>query len=357
MYCCENCFSDSELQAIVRSGSIKGDCDLCESQNVHICQLENNNILQESFENLIDLYSPIEILENDALVSNPLYLKTILKDYWNIFAIDENKVDVFLKTLFCDKYRDQPELFDDYVFLPGMNDEQICKKYSLLGNSQWGDFVTEIKERNRFHTNIINKNVLKNLFQASCKKYKKGEIFYRARIWKSDKKFICDDMWAPPPYKASAGRANPEGISCLYLANSVDTALHEIRARVHDRASVAKFKLKSDIEVVDLAAIDKISPFQEIDINLLAYNYIHLKHISSDISKPLRRHDSPLDYLPTQYISDFIKSEGFSGIEYKSTMFFNGLNLAIFDQSLFECVDVKAYDINSIEYKYNKVEG
>ncbi len=162
-------------------------------------------------------------------------------------------------------------------------------------------------------------------------------------------------MGAPPARKASAGRANPEGISCLYLADSLDTTLHETRASVYDYISVGKFKLLQDIEVVNLAAIDKVSPFQEIDISLLAINQPHLKKIGNEISKPLRRHDSILDYLPTQYISDYIKSEGFAGIEYKSTMCKDGVNFAIFDEALLECIEIEEYDIESLSYKYNQV--
>jgi len=114
--------------------------------------------------------------------------------------------------------------------------------------------------------------------------------------------------------------------------------------------------LLQDIEVVNLAAIDKISPFQEIDCNLLAINLPHLRKIAYDISKPLRKHDSTLDYLPTQYISDYIKSEGFAGIEYKSTMCKKGVNFAVFDESLFECIGTESYDIESLTYGYSLLE-
>ena len=80
-----------------------------------------------------------------------------------------------------------------------------------------------------------------------------------------------------------------------------------------------------------------------------------MEKIGSEIAKPLRRHDSALDYLPTQYISDFIKSEGFAGIEYKSTMCKDGINFAIFDEKLFECVETKSYDINELTYDYSEI--
>ncbi|MFQ9061839.1 MAG: RES domain-containing protein [Oscillospiraceae bacterium] len=61
-------------------------------------------------------------------------------------------------------------------------------------------------------------------------------------------------MSAPPAGKSSEGRANARGITCLYVANDVDTTLHEVRAGVFDFVCVGAFRLKEDITVVDLAS-------------------------------------------------------------------------------------------------------
>ncbi len=102
---------------------------------------------------------------------------------------------------------------------------------------------------------------MKTILKAAYKKYKAGKEFYRARIWDKGKGFDKSEMGAPPAEEATAGHANTDGISFLYLADSVDTTLHEIRADVYDSATVAKFRSNKDIKVVNLAAIDKISPF------------------------------------------------------------------------------------------------
>ena len=83
--------------------------------------------------------------------------------------------------------------------------------------------------------------------------------------------------------------------------------LYEIRAGAYDYVTVGEFVLQKDIEVVNLSDIDKLSPFIVPDINLIAANIVHLNNISADIARPLRRHDSSLDYLPTQYICDYHK--------------------------------------------------
>ena len=71
----------------------------------------------------------------------------------------------------------------------------------------------------------------------------------------------------------------------------------------------------------------------------------------------MRRSDSALDYIPTQYITDFVKSithnevAEYAGIEYKSVMHENGYNLAIFNPELFECIDTEIYKIDMIDYR------
>ena len=79
------------------------------------------------------------------------------------------------------------------------------------------------------------------------------------------------------------------------------------------------------------------------------------------MGKTMRRSDSVLDYLPTQYITDFIQSISYEdgpeydGIEYRSTLHPAGYNLAIFNPDLFECVSVSVYDIEKLQYTSKKV--
>ncbi|MGY1574350.1 RES domain-containing protein [Faecalibacterium duncaniae] len=79
------------------------------------------------------------------------------------------------------------------------------------------------------------------------------------------------------------------------------------------------------------------------------------------MSKSLRRSDSTLDYVPTQYIVDFIKSiehngtREYAGVEYSSTTNPDGYNLAIFEPELFECIAVDVYNIEELHYKAKKI--
>lgn len=348
MYCCENCFKDRELKSIVKQSQKKSDCDFCSSKDVFVVELEYNEDIRSNFEELLDVYDfVIDKGEQEQFDARPI--ENILVEDWNVFNFSGETVRRFISCLFPEKDFGIP------FAITRKFENSFLDKYSLLGCYEWEDFVKEIKQVNRFHTHKINEDILRKLVKAICKQYKKGQEFFRARIWSETEGYTIDKMGAPPFEKASAGRVSAEGIRCLYLADSIETTLHETRAGMHDRASVATFRLQQDIEVIDLAALDSISPFAGIDMTMLAINMRHLRMISADISKPLRKHDSNLDYVPTQFICDFIKSEGFSGVEYNSVMHKNGINLAIFDERLFQCVDVKHYDITTIDYGHEPI--
>jgi len=163
--------------------------------------------------------------------------------------------------------------------------------------------------------------------------------------------FICDEMGAPPEGYRTAGRVNPEGIAVLYLSSDSDTVLSEVRASTFDFVTVGEFSSKKEISVANLSAISLTSPFRFADIEIYAANRNIFNEISEEISKPLRRNDSHLEYLPTQYIVEFIKSRGFDGVEFASTLNDGGYNIAIFDETLFECIDVDTVEISKIQYE------
>ena len=93
------------------------------------------------------------------------------------------------------------------------------------------------------------------------------------------------------------------------------------------------------------------------------FDYVVKRYIDDPSSKnhgqlisEIRRNDSSLEYLPTQFITEFIKSKGYAGVSYTSTMGTSGTNIAVFDESLFECKSVHVVEISSIEYSYSEVK-
>ena len=90
----------------------------------------------------------------------------------------------------------------------------------------------EIKTMSKYvrmnHPICVIRNPAAGSFVKNLKDFVDGtkegrRIFYRARVCLDEVGFPKLKMGAPPANLATAGRVNPEGISVLYLANSVRT--------------------------------------------------------------------------------------------------------------------------------------
>ena len=161
-------------------------------------------------------------------------------------------------------------------------------------------------------------------------------------------------MGSPPPEKSVAGRANPIGISYLYAASDKDTAIAELRPHKQHSITVVTISVDSSIKLADLRSPKlSISPFRFIGENLSEnVNNIHfLEHLSAELVKPVLPKDSNLEYLTTQYLCELIKSCGFDGIIYKSSVG-RGDNYAFFSSDKLVFKSVKMSQIESIKYDF-----
>lgn len=357
MICCENCFNDLEIKEIIKSLDNLGNCDICGAKEKYIYDTNVNSDLKEMLNSLIDVYTVADEIENYPIAKRKM-LKDELVDRWNIFNISSEKVYDVIKEICKDKYFDNPDIFDKPVGIAQITIENYLRENSIFATNELSDFKNEIQKQNRYHVKGINKKVLNIYFSYLEKEYKAGEKLYRGRISKRSG-YGIKEMGAPPYEGATAGRINSQGIRCLYLADTEDTAICEIRAKAYDYVTIGTFVLNKDINVIDMSRVNSISPFAEnIDITQYAVNKIHLDEIAKEITKPLRGEESVLDYIPTQYICEFIKSLGYDGIKYKSTMNekCDGYNIAILNENLINCLDLeKSVDERPIECINTKV--
>ena len=359
MIFCEHCFRDKEIASIISavSASNLGECPVCHHKDSHLYDTFSHNELSPYFEELLNIYVPSSELPNTYPKADTLPLIDEIQDRWRIFAdIPQEQIYKILTSICSEMVVNAPELFEGTVGIPELYDRTYLMDHALLKNNNWDVFVDEIKTQNRYHSKQINFDILEKYCSFIRKTYKAGNVFYRARISERSG-FPVNEMSAPPAGESTEGRANAKGITCLYLANDVETTLHEVRAGVFDFVSVGTFLLKKDITVVNLRAIADISPFVEgLEYLDHAINKQYLEKLNKEMSKSLRRSDSTLDYVPTQYITDFIKSiehngsQEYDGIEYNSTTNPGGYNLAIFNPDLFECISVEVRDIEKLQY-------
>lgn len=345
MYCCPNCFWDSEVKSyVVAYSTQKGNCNFCDAQNTELIIPSELYIF---FQSLISIYQPTSL---GGLVLH----ECLARDWENLFRIeDSSKIKQLLESICGEELEANPLLMKtlvDFLYV----DE-------LVGNQEinWDIFVREIKFKNRFFIeNKINLSLLEQLFRRHEKPYKKGKVFHRARICDGEQMFGKGKMGKPPVDKSTAGRANPKGISYLYLSNDWETTLYETRASLYDYVTIAEFKIKEDINVLNLRDTTKISPFTlDDDIGEYLKHKKYLSKLEKELSKPIRRQDSELDYLPTQYLCEFIKSIGFDGVEFRSSLNPDGYNLAIFNDDNFECVKTTLHEVKSVKFTSKKIQS
>lgn len=360
MNCCKFCFKDSQISSIIKSYNNIGNCDICNKKEVPIVDINDASEIKNYIQDFIDTYEYIGDTLDKRTEKNAKDLLSILVDDWNIFNLNKDQLKLLLFSFFPEweiegkldtskKY-----LIKDFFDITFKNENEIIKK------SSWQKFVKEIKFENRFHSKKFNTEAFINILNSLSTNFKQGKFLYRGRIWEINKPFTIDEMGPPPTKYTKNGRVNSEGIQILYLGDSEKTVKYEIRSHLNDRITIGKFVSLKDLNIIDLTKIGEISPFFTEDIQsftkYLALNKLNLNDIEEHISKPHKRTDNNLDYLPTQYIADLIKSQScFDGIKFKSTLFTNGFNIAVFNPSVFQCIAVSNIEINSIEYNSTNI--
>lgn len=181
---------------------------------------------------------------------------------------------------------------------------------------------------------------------------KRGDRLYRARILPNVvTKYKKKEMGCPPPELATAGRANPAGISYLYLSADERTTYYEVRASYLDRLSIGTFKVERDLRIVDFDTKVSLYFVYTDGENLVSaiVGKLILDEISRDMSRPIRRYDSEQEYIPTQMICEYCKLiVGADGVSFKSSVYDSGRNYVIFDKDNAKCTKVVNREIKSL---------
>ena len=345
MNCCIKCFESAYLKSIIGTSNHIGTCDYSKTKRINLYNISNLTY----FGNILSLY----VIDTER--GKPIEEQLILdfpKEFLSQHLIEAKAVKQLILDIVDNIIEEEKEDYKDILNSPVQlkykknNDNKTTNEELSLS---WEKFTKEIKTINRFHlTNKPDLEKLRTLFGYYEHNILKGKKYFRARI--SDKKgFPKKYMGNPPSLLTKSGRANPEGISYLYLANNIETTLFEVRAGLKDFVSVGTFKLKENITVVNLNSYDV---FRLAESELLEDAILHqsfIDKLDEELSKPRRRSDSELDYLPTQYLSELIKSMGCDGIEFRSSLNPEGYNLAIFNPDKFICTNVKVYDVDEIK--------
>jgi hypothetical protein len=352
MLCCVDCFNDSYLKKIIQEEGQLGNCDYCESKSKYCIHPED---LADYFRPLVDLYTPVEDFMplHDLKEGHGEFIWEKLQDDWDVFAFyDYEKQEDLLNEMF--PMEDPKEGIP--MFLSSLVERQ-CEYWgsedevSNKMESRWREFSKELKYSNRFFPQKqFDLEWLSDLFSFFEFSIYPNSYLYRARILKEGKKFPPAKMGMPPIQKTKNSRANPKGIPYLYLTSDHETAISETRPPLKANITVGTFKVIEPIRIIDLRSPRIESPFRLGDSLEYLINHLgFLRILGTELSKPVDPIAEELQYLPSQYLCEFIKNEEYDGVAYKSSIA-DGFNIALFTDTKVKCTRTKMYHVKKVKY-------
>ncbi|MBH0001811.1 RES family NAD+ phosphorylase [Pseudoalteromonas sp. SWYJZ12] len=229
-------------------------------------------------------------------------------------------------------------------------------------------FSCSVRNKSRYILDEDAQNFLQGI-KDTCKSrvevIKPNSEMWRAQMGHDRLKLLQDDVHVddilipypekrmrPLPDSASEGRANPKGIPCLYVASQKETAMSEIRPWLGSIISVARFTNSKELRVIDfsrhhtnklpiyLSEPDEAKRIEAVWTNL-----------DKAFSQPVTNSDQKSDYAPTQIIAELVKSLGYDGIAFRSSLG-QGHNLALFDLNSVNFKDSSLFRVNDVQFSF-----
>jgi hypothetical protein len=238
---------------------------------------------------------------------------------------DENEtLEMFVGTAVCD------ELYQD--FYDNLIQEQYCQSNwaSLTPTEQWVYQWREYREviqpdgtgfklvlnksdedRNHdephpagFH-NAISTALLR---ADALSVLPAGNEIHRVRFGHHEQSF--KELTAPPAEVAAINRFSPKGVSLFYGSIDLDTAGLEIKAKADDPITHGIFRTTKDLALIDFTAAQfpdgDFDPSWVTDYHISSF----LKGFLKDIRKEVKGEGSDKDYIPTQALCHFFRTDG-----------------------------------------------
>lgn len=342
--CCPECFGDPYLarEFFGKISTYKGDCAYCQAKGQFLLA---PSCLKDKFELLADIYTQNQ--DGKPLVS-------WFKSDWALFT-NTHMHPLVAQGLLTDIFDDGERTRRN--FLP-------IKDPGTAAFEGWEKLRRELKHENRFFTTAEFKIDLIAKYLPLLEVDPVLDIqdeWFRARIQDDINPYSADKMGAPPEHLASHGRANPAGIPYLYVASDETTAISEVRPHTGNMACLAAFHPNQNLKVVDLRNPRvSVSPFREIydedmDTYLEGLRSIvgFLEKLGDELKRPVLPKMAATDYIPTQYLCEFIKKSGYHGVLYASSVG-GGVNMALFNPSYATVGAVKQVSISRVSVEVSE---
>lgn len=371
LYLCKKCIKDNKLRTFFEESLVnKKTCSFCNKKN----------------ENCLDIFDHADFYNLISAIVRYHYSE----DYYNKHWGGDSIYQLFIEDNFILNFDNMKNnnFFEYSIEAMTMRIEENQCIWIFCGNFDdgiRGCYFEAIKDK-RSNRLLQLENILlkenyflhENNIQSILDSYQGSlesnldinSTFYRARIGYQeklvkDKGFSQGKTYRYTPYKylsigapscylVNGGRLNRAGVSFLYLATNIETAINEVRPDPGHLVSIGKFKSLNHLKIID---------FDKIFINLskneeLLESFTFLNHIDQLFSHPITQDERHL-YIITQFFADIFRKIGFDAIKFTSSVG-DGQNLLIFDPSNFEYVESeenKVYKIESIRYSIHSLEN
>ena len=162
---------------------------------------------------------------------------------------------------------------------------------------------------------------------------------YRKQHQSGFEGFSADESMCPPPHKVSHGRCNLPNSPHLYAAADIHTAIAETRPYIRDTISVASLCCEKDLRIIDFCFDwDDQEHFRD-------WFYMAMSSEFSVVNKGKEN-----DYFATQYLTMLVKSLGYDGLTFKSSLVMDGVNYVIFDDAACKPLSSKLYTVAQARY-------
>lgn len=119
---------------------------------------------------------------------------------------------------------------------------------------------------------------------------------------------------------AREGRANPAGISYLYLAEDTYTAIAEMRPWIGAQITVAQFEVVRHLRLVDCSQMNRRIIVFGGEPSPERRTEAVWRSIDSAFARPIVPSDTSAEYVPTQILTELFKTAGYDGIMHRSSV-------------------------------------
>lgn len=343
---CVLCAKHREIKELVESDLVRGLCGVC---GVSETEVFNTDRFAE-LRNLIRALVRFHFSEDDY---NSHWGGTSLYD---ILLVQKNSLIAVAKS---DEYVDDfmYRLEEEGGFYPEHN-EGICLyaghdeisgrllQFSIPKTAcrHLNDIDRRLGRENFHRLEADMETLMSRIVTELDLKVEKGSLWFRSRtgvkeqsthfgfreVTRIAEPFKGKEISALPPPSANPGRMNRQGVSVLYLADEIETAIAEIRPHPGHLISVGGFRALRDLRIANFDI--PISRFAMSDARLDTFAIIY--HIDALLGSPVTP-DERHKYALTQLLADTLIRQGFDGVSFRSSVG-AGRNLCVFDPDVFE---------------------